>query len=168
MCKFSRLLRRRLKLNFNPWLLAKAVKTLFVLESFKLVCWSFHNVMKFYSQKFELVWLILHNRSNHDHVYIVHRYSITLWNKLTYVCHHNPFLIRNHSWILTIHKARILRKHPLEKTFLHFKKWVKSIQTAGYNGLHTVRCKTEVPKTPMLAVKIMLNAMVAHTVHSPL
>ena len=38
--------------------------------------------------------------------------------------HYNPLLIRNHSWILTIHKARILRKKPLEKTFLDFKKWV--------------------------------------------
>ena len=26
----------------------------------------------------------------------------------------------------------------LEKTFLDFKKWVKSIQTAGYNGARTV------------------------------
>ena len=29
-------------------------------------------------------------------------------------------------------------KKPLEKTFLDFKKWVKSKQTAGYNGAHTV------------------------------
>jgi hypothetical protein len=28
----------------------------------------------------------------------------------------------------TNHKARILRKKPLEKTILDFKKWVKSIQ----------------------------------------
>ena len=40
--------------------------------------------------------------------------------------------------MLTIHRARILRKKPLEKTFLEFKKWVKSIQTAGYNGTHMV------------------------------
>ena len=39
---------------------------------------------------------------------------------------------------LCIHKARILRKKPLEKTFLDFKKWVKNIQTAGYNGARTV------------------------------
>ena len=52
--------------------------------------------------------------------------------------HYNPLLIRNRSWILTIHKARLLRKNPLEKTFLNFKKWVKSIQTASYNGAHTV------------------------------
>ena len=37
-----------------------------------------------------------------------------------------------------IHKARILMKKPLEKTFLDFKKWVKSIETAGYNGKPTV------------------------------
>jgi len=59
-------------------------------------------------------------------------------NKIPYARHHNPLLIRNRSWILTIHKARILRKKPLEKTFLNFKKWVKSIQTAGYNGARTV------------------------------
>ena len=56
-----------------------------------------------------------------------------LTNSITVRVHHNPLLIRNRSWILTIHKARILRKKPLEKTFLDFKKWVKSIQTAGYN-----------------------------------
>ena len=32
----------------------------------------------------------------------------------------------------------MLRKKPLEKSFLDFKKWVKSIQTAGYNGARTV------------------------------
>ena len=29
-------------------------------------------------------------------------------------------------------------KKPLEKTFLDFKKWLKRIQTAGYNGACTV------------------------------
>ena len=38
----------------------------------------------------------------------------------------------------TIHKVRILQKKLLEKTFLPFKNGVKSIQTAGYNGAHTV------------------------------
>ena len=33
------------------------------------------------------------------------------------------------SWTLTIHKARILRKKTLEKTFLDFKKWLKSTYT---------------------------------------
>ena len=37
-----------------------------------------------------------------------------------------------------MHKARILRKKTFEKTFLDFKKWVKSIQTKGYNGARTV------------------------------
>ena len=60
--------------------------------------------------------------------------------KIPYARHYNPLLIRNRSWILTIHKAWILRKKPLEKTFLDFKKWVKRIQTAGYNGARTVLC----------------------------
>ena len=37
-----------------------------------------------------------------------------------------------------IHKARILWYKPLEKTFFDFKRWVKNIQTAGYNGARTV------------------------------
>ena len=53
---------------------------------------------------------------------------------LPYPRHHNPLLIRNRSWILTIHKGRIFRKKILEKKFLTFQKRVKSIQTAGYNG----------------------------------
>ena len=57
---------------------------------------------------------------------------------ILYARHYNPLLIRNHSLILTIHKVRFLRKKPLEKQFLDFKKWVKSIQTAGYNGARTV------------------------------
>ena len=61
-----------------------------------------------------------------------------LAHSLPYVRKYNPLLIRNRSWILTIHKFRILRKKPLQKTFLNFKKWVKSIQTAGYNGARTV------------------------------
>ena len=50
--------------------------------------------------------------------------------EILYARHHNPLLIRNHSWILIIDKARILRKKPIEKTFLDFKKWIKSLQTA--------------------------------------
>ena len=56
------------------------------------------------------------------------------WNQIPYARHYNPLLIRNRSWILTIHKTRILRKKPLEKSFLDFKKWVKSIQTAVYTA----------------------------------
>jgi hypothetical protein len=59
-------------------------------------------------------------------------------DNIPYARHHNPLLIRNRSWILTIHKARIFRKKVLEKTYLDFKKWAKSIQTAGYNGARTV------------------------------
>ena len=42
------------------------------------------------------------------------------------------------SGILTVHKGRIFLKNLLEKMFLNFKKWVKSIQTTGYNGARTV------------------------------
>ena len=59
-------------------------------------------------------------------------------NQVPYERHYNPLLIRNRSWILTIHEARILRKKPLEKTCLDFKKWVKSIQTGGCNGQRMV------------------------------
>ena len=58
--------------------------------------------------------------------------------QVPYARHYNRLVIRNRSWILTIHKARILRKKPLEKSFLDLKKWVKSIQTEGYNGRRTV------------------------------
>jgi hypothetical protein len=47
------------------------------------------------------------------------------WNKLPqkiqknipYACHHDLHLIRNHSWILTIHKARRFLKSYLKKRF---------------------------------------------------
>ena len=55
---------------------------------------------------------------------------------IPYLGHHNPLLIRNRSRILTIHKGRIFWKNLLEKTFLTFKKWVKNIQTTGYNILY--------------------------------
>ena len=48
--------------------------------------------------------------------------------------------------MLTIHKARILRKKSLEKTLLDFKKWVKSIQTAGFNGALTLLYELAVMK----------------------
>jgi hypothetical protein len=57
---------------------------------------------------------------------------------IPYARHYNPLLIWNLSWILTIHKVRILQKKLLKKPFLAFKNGVKSIQTAGYNGAHTV------------------------------
>ena len=68
--------------------------------------------------------------------------STTLWRvgitEVPYSRHHNPLLITNSSWILTIHKGRIFWKKLLEKTFLTFKKWVKNIQTPGYNGVRLV------------------------------
>ena len=42
------------------------------------------------------------------------------------------------SWILTIHKDRIFQKKLLENKEMVLKKWVKSIQTAGYNGACTI------------------------------
>ena len=48
-------------------------------------------------------------------------------DKLPYARHYNPLLIRNRSWILTIHKAKG------HSTQVNFKKRVKSIQTAGYD-----------------------------------
>ena len=57
--------------------------------------------------------------------------------RLPYARHHNPLLIINRSWILTVHKVRILRKKLLKNVF-GLQKWVKSIQTAGYNCACTV------------------------------
>ena len=51
---------------------------------------------------------------------------------------YNPLLIRNCPWILTIHKAKG------HSTLMNFKKWLKSIQTAGYNGAHTVLKKPSI------------------------
>ena len=51
---------------------------------------------------------------------------------MLYVRHYNPLLIWNSSWILTILKAKG------HSTKMNFKKWVKSIQTAHYNGVRTV------------------------------
>ena len=42
-----------------------------------------------------------------------------------YERHHNPLLITNHSWILTINKGRIFWKKIFDKSFFTFKKWVK-------------------------------------------
>ena len=55
-----------------------------------------------------------------------------------YFCIYRIRAMITRSWILIIHKARILRKKTPDKMFLDFKKWVKSIQTAGYNGVCTV------------------------------
>ena len=70
----------------------------------------------------------------------------TYWAKkvLPYRRHYNPLLIWNHSWILTVHKVRILRKMFLKKTFLAFKNGVKSVPTAGYNGVRKVYQQGEI------------------------
>ena len=70
--------------------------------------------------------------------YLLANYICIQPSHILYARHHNPLLIRNRSWILTIHKGRIFWKNLLEKTFFTFKKWVKSIQTASYNGARTV------------------------------
>ena len=56
---------------------------------------------------------------------------------ISYTRNHDPFLIINCSWILTIHKDRNLWKISL-KTFLVFQNGVNNIQTTGYNGARTV------------------------------
>ena len=62
---------------------------------------------------------------------------------ILYARHHNLLLVRNRSWILTIYKDKIFQKTLLENKEMVFKKWVKSIQTAGYNGARTVLSKCQ-------------------------
>ena len=57
---------------------------------------------------------------------------------IPYARHHNPLLIRNRSWILTIHKALIFWKNLLENKEITFQNGVESIQAAAYNGARTV------------------------------
>ena len=79
-------------------------------------------------------------------------------------------LIRNRSGILTIHKARILRKKLLEKSVLTFKEWVEKIQTAGYNGarrVHKSRKATYVtPNTTRNLVAVLSCLNILHTFFS--
>ena len=55
--------------------------------------------------------------------------SLRFWFRvifnLPYARHHNPFLIINRSWILTIHKDRIFWKNLLENKEIDFKNRVK-------------------------------------------
>ena len=67
-------------------------------------------------------------------------------------------MIGNYSWILIIHKARILRKKTLEKNVVDFKNWVKS---AGYNGPHTVS-KTSKPKNSYSVSRCRISCFSAH------
>ena len=48
------------------------------------------------------------------------------WMYLTYARHHDLLLIRNHNWILIIHKDRNFWKNLLENKEMVFKKGVKS------------------------------------------
>ena len=73
-----------------------------------------------------------------------------MWTKISslqidipYARHHNPLLITNRSWILTIHKDRIFRKNLLENKEMVFKNGVKNIQTVGYNGAHGIWIKND-------------------------
>ena len=53
--------------------------------------------------------------------------------------HHNPLFIRNRSWILIIHKDKILCKKRHRKNVFDLKKvGLKYIQTVGYNGARTL------------------------------
>ena len=63
---------------------------------------------------------------------------MTFHNKIPYARHHNPLLITNRSWILTIHKYIIFWKNLLENKEMAFKNGVKYVQAAGYNGARTV------------------------------
>ena len=67
----------------------------------------------------------------HDNKFAPTTMSISCGCHIPYARHYNPLLIRNRSWILTVHKVRILRKKLLKKCFWVFKNGVKSIQTAG-------------------------------------
>ena len=48
-------------------------------------------------------------------------FTIDPYVHILYACHHNPLLIRNRSWILTMHKDRIFWKNLLEKKEMDFK-----------------------------------------------
>ena len=54
---------------------------------------------------------------------------------------------------MTINRARNKRKKLLERKFLDLKKWVKSIQTAGYNGARTVYCRYFGPQSNVVMGK---------------
>ena len=57
---------------------------------------------------------------------------------IMYARHNNPLLIRNRSWILTIHKVRILRKKGPWKNVFGLQKVGKKYTNRwlGYNGVH--------------------------------
>ena len=55
-----------------------------------------------------------------------------------YGCHHIPLLIRNCSWILTVHKDIIFWKRLPWKQRNGLRKCVKNLQTVVYNGARTI------------------------------
>ena len=80
-------------------------------------CFIFFFTLPFRSIFVFLLWHFVLNIFLNQHTI----FKLFIW----YARHHNPLLITNRSWILTIHKGRIFWKNLLEKTFLTFKKWVK-------------------------------------------
>ena len=102
------------------------------------------------------------------------RQKISLWvckmgcksqshDQLQYVCHHNLLLIRNRSWILTIHKGRIFRKNVLKSKEMVYKNGLKNTSRCIY--LFQVRWRTEEkwlmqaywrtpPSLPMVSITI--------------
>ena len=62
----------------------------------------------------------------------------------------NTCAIINRSWILTVHKSRILRQKLLKKKILTFKNGVINIQTAGYNGAPSVYWKIQKSLVPSI------------------
>ena len=94
-------------------------------------------------QKLSHVLSIGHSLAFMDSKNINNKRMSNIWHKMTiftllYITRYRTRATITRSWKLTIYKARILKKKPLEKTFLDFKKWVKSIQIAGYNGARMV------------------------------
>ena len=127
-----------------PYLLDRVSSDRLKENTFSKIQWIFKlflHVSK--SQYFSPIWVLRKQKEKKKvfsfKVYIkVEYYFLKVGFKYLILCMYCTRAIITRSWILTIHKARISRKKPLEKTFLDIKKWVKSIQTAGYNGARTV------------------------------
>ena len=72
-------------------------------------------------------------------------------------------MIRNRSWILTVHKDRIFWKNLLENKEMVFKNGVINIEAAGYNGARTVP-NSEINYFIITDVFILLHNTL-HTLH---
>ena len=69
-------------------------------------------------------------------VYSLYDQPFWYWLKgLPYARHHNPLLITNRSWTLTLYK---ILKNPTKNKEMDFKNGVVNIHAAGYNGACTV------------------------------